>query len=214
VEIIRLPIIALLVALSTLALSAGETVFSLQSIDASLAKIAEHAQTVPPQFSSDEERTQTEADLRALLKTLDAAVVKYSDDPEIIFRDGFANALGNNLGFEGCAAKYFKAFDQLLARNPNDKRAYYYYGVFLSATPARQKDGIKYLEKAVTLGVADAHYTLAFLYLGQGNKPQALAHLREYARQHPQDINLQLQISAIEQAKLPLPNQKPPAKKN
>ncbi len=110
--------------------------------------------------------------------------------------------MGHNLDFEGCAVKYFKAFDRLLELKSDDKKANYNYGAFLVTTAARQKDGIKYLEKALALGVPEAHYTLGFAYLVQGDKAKALLHFKEYAKQHPNDEELKRKISEIEQANI------------
>ena len=199
-----------LAACIAVACSAKEVSLSLKSIDASLSKIAPHAQDFPPRFSSVAERKQIEAELRDLLTMLDAAVGQYPNDPEILFRDGFANAMGHNLDFDGCAPRYFKAFDRLLELKPEDKRANFYYGAFLAGTAARQKDSIVYLEKAVALGVSDAHYTLAFVYLSQSDKPKALLHLREYAKLHPEDQSIAQKISEIEHAQIEIHRGPPP----
>ena len=178
---------------------AKDTSFSLDSIDAILSDIAPHAQDFPPRFASVAERKRVEADLRDVLTKLDAAVAKHPDDAELLFRVGYANAMGHNLDFEGCAFKYFKAFDHLLELKPDDKRANFYYGAFLAGTAARQKDSIKYLEKAIALGVTDAHYTLAFVYLSQSDKEKALFHIKEYARLNPDDESAKQKVAFIEQ---------------
>ncbi|QYM78721.1 hypothetical protein K0B96_15675 [Horticoccus luteus] len=198
------------VLIAVTGLSAKEVSLSLKSIDSTLSVIAPHAQDFPPSFSSVAERRQIEAQLRELLVMLDAAVAQYPDNPELLFRDGFANAMGHNLDFEGCAQKYFKAFDRLLELKPNDSRANFYYGAFLSATAARQKDSIAYLEKALALGVTDAHYTLAFVYLSQGDKAKALSHLREYAKLHPDEPAIVQKISEIENARIEIRHEPPP----
>jgi tetratricopeptide (TPR) repeat protein len=191
--------------------SAKEVSLNLRSIDAALSKIVPHAQDFPPQFSSVSERKQIEAKLRDLLVTLDAAIAQYPDDTELLFRDGCANAMGHNLDFDGCAEKYFRAFDRLLVLKPDDAKANFYYGAFLAGTAARQKDSISFLEKAVALGVSDAHYTLAFVYLSQADKPQALSHLRDYAKLHPDDPTIQQKIGEIEHAKIEIRHDAPPA---
>jgi tetratricopeptide (TPR) repeat protein len=189
-----------LIFAAALIASTKEVTLSLGAIDAVLGKIAPHAQNFPPQFSSVAERKKIEADLREALTLLDAALAQHPDDPEILFRDGYANAMGHNLDFDGCAQRYFKAFDRLLELQPESQKANYYYGAFLVATAARQKDGIRYLEKAVTLGVTDAHYTLAFAYTVLGDKKNALLHLKEYSKLHPDDDGAKKRITEMESA--------------
>lgn len=205
----RTIIIVLLLCLAR-SVSAKEVSVSLSSIDAELSAIAPHAKDFPPRFSSAAERKQIEARLRELLTLLDAAVAQHPDEPELLFRSGFANAMGHNLDFDGCAPKYYKAFDRLLELKPEDPRANFYYGAFLAGTAARQKDSSVYLEKAVALGVTDAHYTLAFVYLSQSDKPNALKHLREFARQHPDDQMIERKIMQIEHAEINVRHSPPP----
>lgn len=191
-------ILTIVCLLSAVVLSAKEVSLSLDSIDATLAEVAPHAKNFPPEFSSVAERKRVESDLRDLLVLLDAAVVQYPDEPELLFRDGFANAMGHNLDFEGCAEKYSAAFDRLLRLKPEDKKANFYYGAFLSATATRRKDSIRYLEKAVSLGVTDAHYTLASVYISFGDQTNALRHFKEYSKLHPDDTGVRKWISDIE----------------
>ncbi|MFA5264062.1 MAG: hypothetical protein WC378_09545 [Opitutaceae bacterium] len=190
-------LIVILLLLFSSEVSAKDLSVSFKSIDDDLSKIAVHAQEFPPRFASVAERKQTETDLRRLLTILDAAVAQHPDDPEILFRDGFANAMGHNLDFTDCAPKCTKAFDRLLKLQPEDKRANYFYGAFLAAT-VRQKDSVRYLEKALALGMSDAHYTLAFVYISQGDRPKALLHLKEYIKVHPEDERARKMIKGIE----------------
>ena len=181
-----------------LAVLAGEASFSLRSIDATLSKVAAHAQNFPPKFSSSAERAEVEAALREAITILDAAVEQYPDNPDLLRRDGFANAMGHNLDFEGCADRCSKSFERLLVLRPADKQANFYYGGFLASTATGLKDSIPYLKKAVALGVSDAHYTLGFVYTAQGDKTNALLHLREYSKLHPEDDAVKRRIAKLE----------------
>src|SRR5213075_1610073 len=87
-------------------------------MDERLEKIAAHAQNFPPSFSSGAERKQTETDLKAVIKVLDAAVAQYHDNPELLFRDGYANAMGQHLDIPGCNEQFIKAFEQFLKLKP------------------------------------------------------------------------------------------------
>ena len=190
--------------------SAKEVEFSLRSIDETLAKIAPHARSFPPTFASVDERKQIEADLRRLLVLLDAAVVQLPNETDLLFRAGFANAMGHNLDFDGCAEKSIDAYEKFLKHKPDDKNGNYYYGGFLASTSTRRQDSIKYLEKALSLGVTDAHYTLAFVYLGQANKQKALLHLKKYAEANPNEAWIKEMIKKVEQSNIKIHNKPPP----
>src|SRR5580704_16040367 len=82
--------------------TAAEVDLSLNSMDATLSKVAVHAQRYPPTFSSASERQEIERILKGAIVILDAAVVQYPAEPDLWFRDGYANAMGHNLDFPGC----------------------------------------------------------------------------------------------------------------
>ena len=185
----------------------------LDSFDATLAKIAEHARDYPPKFASGTERKQIETELQKTIAALAAALGQHPDDPQLLFRDGFANAMGHNLDFPGCAQRCMKSYERLLELQPANGKACFYYGGFLASTAAHQKKSISYLERAIALGVTDAHYTLGFALLTQADKKGALEHFREYSRLNPTDKKVKTLIEQVETAEVKIIHQtgeKPP----
>ena len=183
----------------------------LKKMDATLAKIAVHAQNFPPTFSSATEREQVEKDLKAAIKVLDVAVAQHPDDPELLFRDGFANAMGQHLDYPGCDQKFINAFERFLKLKPNDRNGNFLYGGFLAGTATRRDDSIPYLNKAIALGEPDAHYTLAFVYLTQQNKEKAIEHFKEYAKAYPNEAAaIDAKIASFKDAKFNIINKAPP----
>ncbi len=193
---------------------AAEVSLDLNAMDATLEKIAVHAKNFPPSFSSTTEREQTEKDLKAAIKVLDAAVIQFPDNPELLFRDGYANAMGQHLDIPGCDQQFIKSFEQFLKLKPNDKKGNFFYGGFLASTATRQKDSIAYLNKAIELGETDAHYTLAFVYLSQQNKEQAIEHLKAYAQANPdKSAGINATIAQIKKANIEIKRGPPPSGK-
>ncbi len=166
--------------------SAAEPATKLEAIDAALARVAVHAKNYPPRFASATERSKTETELKETLATLDALVASHPDDGEILLRDGFANAMGHNLDFKGCAQKSATTFEHLLALQPDNKMANLHYGAFLGST-GRVKESIPYLKKAIELGATEANYSLAVSYLMLEDKTNALVHLKTYISLYPRD---------------------------
>ena len=164
-----------------------EQTAELASIDAAISRVSTHAKNYPPKFASDSERKHIEAELTAVLTSLDAALKEHPDNPGLLFRSGFANAMGHNLDFRGCPEQCMKSYEKLLELEPENPNANFYYGQFLASTAAHQKESIQYLEKALAVGMTDSHYTLGLVLLTQGNKKAALKHLHEYARLNPTD---------------------------
>lgn len=155
--------------------------------DAVLDRVAAHAKYYPPTFADAAERKKIEADLKALLPKLAKTLKKRPDEPALLFCDGFANAMGHNLDFPGCADRAIKSYERLVELQPENGMAHFYFGGFLVSTATHQKVGIEHLRKALELGVADAHYALGFALLTQGDKDGALEQFREYSRLNPTD---------------------------
>jgi len=155
--------------------------------DAVLDRVAVHAKYYPPNFANADERAKIEGELKTLLAKLAKTLQKRPDEPALLFRDGFANAMGHNLDFRGCADRAIRSYERLIELQPENRIAHFYLGGFLASTAAHQNDGIEHLRKALALGVTDAHYALGFALLTQGDKDGALDHLREYSRHNPGD---------------------------
>ena len=164
---------------------AADVQFTLPDIDKALAELAPHAQQYPLHFSSTAEREAAERTLRSLLRTLDAAVSQYPDEPELLLRDGVANAMGHNLDFDGCDARAIAAYEALLKRQPNSTAGNYYYGTFLASTAALREKSLGYLHAAVKLGMPQAGYSAALVYLSLDDQPHAKAELEQYLKAVP-----------------------------
>ena len=132
-----------------------------------------------------------------MLEFLDAASAEYPDNPAILFRQAFANGMGHNLDFPGCAEKAIEAYERVIDIEPENQRANYYYGAFLSGTTLFKKS-IPYLEKAIQLGETDAHYTLAFVYIKLGNPKMALPEFKAYLVSDPDNRTAKKMVSEIE----------------
>jgi tetratricopeptide (TPR) repeat protein len=185
----------------------------LDSLDATLTRVAEHARDYPPKFASGTERKQIEAELQQTIAALAAALGQHPDDPQLLFRDGFANAMGHNLDFPGAAKRCMESYERLLELQPDNGKACFYYGGFLASTAAQQKKSNAYLERAIALGVTDAHFTLGIALMIQGDKKGALEHLREFSRLHPDDKKVKTLIEQMATAEIKIIHQtgeKPP----
>ncbi|HET7831684.1 MAG TPA: tetratricopeptide repeat protein [Gallionella sp.] len=171
---------------------------SLSQIDATLEEVLPHANGYPPVFTSDEQRWEISGKLKDLLQLLDTASRDYPDDNELLFRVAYANALGHNLEIPGCGNRAIDAFKRLIEKDPNNKRANLYYGIFLSQTMLISKS-IPYLQRAIELGVPEAHRNLGFVYIAQRDGERALAEYKAYLSVHPDDAEVKGIISKLEQ---------------
>ncbi len=148
-------------------------------------RIAIHAREYPPTFKNSKQEKEVKNELEKIFKFLDVFVTDGLKDPSMLIRIGFFHSMGHNLDFSGSAEKAIKAFEKLLKLEPNNPRGNYLYGMFLSSTEAHYYDSIKYLEKALELGVTDAKYTLGLIYLRSGKTETGVKYLEEYSKQYP-----------------------------
>jgi predicted Zn-dependent protease len=124
-------------------------------------------------------------------------------------RLGMLHAIGHNLDIPGSAEKALAAFSTLLKLTPDDPQANYQYGAFLAAT-TRKGEGIPYLEKAKTLGVANADYWLGWSYQMVGNKARAVENLESYTKRVPSDQNAARVLDAVRNDRVEFKEGKPP----
>lgn len=77
------------------------------------------------------------------------------------------------------------------------------YGTFLAGA-GKPGDALPYLEKALSVGVGDAAYTIAMTHLALGDKERALKSLADYKRSNPGDADADKLIDAIRSGKIEL----------
>jgi tetratricopeptide (TPR) repeat protein len=155
-------------------------------IDQAIAEIAPHAEQLPLHFASTQERLEVEAKLKELLLALDAGVLEYPDEADLLLRDAVGNGFGHNMGCPDCGEKAIAAYERLLKLQPESKMGNWRYGAFLAQTAEREKS-IPYLQKAASLGVVDAHYTAAMVFISLNDQSRAKLELRQYVKANPKD---------------------------
>jgi tetratricopeptide (TPR) repeat protein len=155
-------------------------------IDKTLQEIEPHAREFPVRFASAQQRRDMEAELMRLLVFLDAGAKEYPDNTDLLLRDAVANGFGHNMGCPDCGEKAIASFEQVLKLQPDSPEANWRYGAFLAQTTQHEKS-IPYLQKAANLGVLDAHYTAAMVYISLNDQDHAKIELRQYVKANPKD---------------------------
>jgi tetratricopeptide (TPR) repeat protein len=178
-----------------------EVSISQSEIDKTLIELEPHAREFPVRFDSTQQRSDMQARLVRLLVFLDAGVQEYPDNADLILRDAVANEFGHNMGCPDCAEKAIAAFEQVLKLQPDSPEANWRFGGFLAQTTQHEK-AIPYLQKAAGLGVVDAHYTAAMVFLGLNDQDHAKLELREYVKANPKDKAAKGLLADIEHGNL------------
>jgi tetratricopeptide (TPR) repeat protein len=175
--------------------------FPIGYVDQFLNKLAPHAKRYPTTFDSKVQREELNNELKEILGVMDSAILKFQNDPEVLFRYAFLNAMGHNMDIAGCADKSISAYLRLLDLKPSDKRANYYFGSFLAGTTLFAKS-VPYLEKSIELGEGEAHYTLAFVYIKEGKQDEALPEFKKYLEIDPNNDAARKMVNDIENKNL------------
>jgi TolA-binding protein len=163
-----------------------EVTMRQSEIDKTLQEIEPHAREYPVHFASNQQRTTMQAQLMQILMFLDHGIKEYPDNTDVLLRDAVANGFGHNMGCRDCGEKAIAAHDGLLKLQPDSAEANWRYGGFLAQTTKREMS-IPYLQKAASLGVVDAHYTAAMVFIGLNDQANAKLELREYVKANPKD---------------------------
>jgi tetratricopeptide (TPR) repeat protein len=175
--------------------------FDVAYCDRMLNDLSAHAENYPPQFDTPQDKQRATLDAKALSGMLDILINDQTPNPELLIRAAFANSIGHNLDIPGAAEKANSIFLKLLAATPSDPRGNYMYGTFLAGAD-KPKEALTYLEKARSLGVVDAVYSIGMTYLGLGDKEKALKNLEDFKRLNPNDSSINELIEAIRNGKI------------
>jgi tetratricopeptide (TPR) repeat protein len=161
-----------------------------------LDDLGRHAGSYPSHFEFADDHQRAEHDVSAITKMLDPLAENFSKDPPMLLRLAALHVIGFNLDVPDSYPGAVTAFEKLLSLTPDDPQANYRYGSFL-ATTTRKGEGIPFLEKAKSLGVADADYWLGWSYENAGNKAKAIASLEAYTKRVPSDARAAELLEAI-----------------
>jgi hypothetical protein len=70
------------------------------------------------------------------------------------------------------------------------------------AQTTKREMSIPYLQKAASLGVVDAHYTAAMVFIGLNDQANAKLELREYVKANPKDRTAKGLLADLEHGNL------------
>jgi tetratricopeptide (TPR) repeat protein len=191
----RVFIAVLFFSLHSVKAAAAEISFA--QVENFLNKLTPHALQYPTTFDSKSQHDQYLKKLTVILSQMDAALPNLQNDKNFLFQYSLANSMGHNLDIEGCAEKSISGYSRLLVLSPNDRRANYYFGSFLSTTTLYE-ESTPFLLKAIELGEQDAHYTLAFIYIKEGKQKEALSEFKAYLKVKPDNQTAQKMVNDIE----------------
>jgi tetratricopeptide (TPR) repeat protein len=161
-----------------------------------LDDLGRHAGSYPSHFEFADDQQRAQHDVGAITKMLEPLAENFSKDPPMLARLAALHAIGVNLDVPDSYPQAVAAFEKLLSLTPDDPQANYRYGSFLAAT-TRKGEGIPFLEKAKSLGVADADYWLGWSYENAGNKAKAIESLEAYTKRVPSDARAAELLEAI-----------------
>jgi len=158
---------------------------SFSYLDRVLQDLQSHAMDYPPRFDSVKDRKRAEADVRKLDLML-GVVLKQEGSPELLWRAAQLSTMAYALDMPGAAQRAEVLFAQLLELKPKDGRAEYRFGLFLASKGEPERAKV-HLEKALTLGMMEAEFSLGQVLRGMGQHEEAQRYLNHYHVTHPDD---------------------------
>jgi len=177
-----------IVTIATSKSGSNQATVNLRNIDDMISDLTQHARNYPPHFDSAEDAQRARTDIANALKLLGVFAANPQLPPQILLRIARLGNLGNNLDVPGAGQEAIANYSRLLTLAPQNAELNFEYGQFLASTPQLPL-GIPYLEKAKSLGVANADYSLALAYTAVGNQKMALLNIESYLKRVPADAN-------------------------
>jgi hypothetical protein len=173
-----------------------------------LDDLGRHAGSYPANFEFPEDRQRAVNDVTTISKMLDPLTDNFANSQPMLLRLAVLHTIGFNLDVPDSFQSARADFDKLLVLTPEDPQANFRYGAFLAAT-TRKGEGIPYLEKARSLGVANADYWLGWSYEAVGNKAKAVENLEAYTKRVPNDVRAAEVLDAIRNDRVETKTMKP-----
>ena len=185
---------------------------NMPAVQRAFDNLASHAAEYPVQFDNDADRRRAIADLQPLGVLLDSLVQNNTPRAGAAPSQGYLvflqmrarlNWMGHNLDQAGYAERAEADYARLLALAPAAAKPAVQgeFGNFL-ASSARMERAIPMLRAAYQAGHQESGRDLATALLTQNKRSEALALLREYVRNFPQDQKGRAILNAVEQGRV------------
>ena len=113
--------------------------------------------------------------------------------------------LAYKFGFAASGPQAMALYQKLMARTPDDPVANFQYGSFLAENDTLRPQSVPYLEKAVSLGMKKANYTLGITYIAMGQNEKGLGYLQQYSTDYPNDLQAKSLIAAVKSGAIKSP---------
>ena len=170
-------------------------------VDKILQEIEPHAREYPVRFASAQQRRSMQDQLVGLLVFLDGYAKENLNDSDLLLRDAVANGFGHNMGCPYCGEKAIAAYERLMQLTPESPEVNWRYGGFLAQTKQHER-AIPYLQKAASLGVVDAHYTAAMVFISSNDQTHAMEEMKAYVKAVPKDMQAKKLLADMENGNL------------
>lgn len=172
-------------------------------------QIAEHAANYPTTFETEAEKQQAAKDATALAQILmylieQKTIASDSAEYRLALRDlAQLGWYSHNMDIEHAAAAADNYYQQLLSLTPASELAALKaeYGSFLAST-GQIEAAISMMQAALNEGEKAVEKALGMAYLAQGDKAQALKHLRAYQQNFSNDSSIAELIEAVEDGRV------------
>lgn len=180
----------------------GGATIDLKYFQSRIQELSKPAGMYPTQFDSAEDH-ETAAKEALVLLEMAQVITENQKSPNNLFMAMQAGRIAHNLDIKGAAEQTVAYSTELIDLMPEDSSGYLFLGAFLAET-GKFKEAKPYLDKALEMGNENARWSIALLYLFEGDKDKALEEFKIYQEKVPNDGRTADVIDAIEKNQVEL----------
>ncbi len=166
-----------------------------------IAEVSPYIKQYPPHFKSKKQQKKITKKTKKIIRKLNKLDLSKENSGDFLIDAAQIYAMAHNLDL-GTGSKARETFVLALKLQPDNSKANYLYGMFLISTNLYQLESEKYLQKAYSLGIEDALFSLGILELGKGNKKKGISLLEEYLKKNPDNSYTKKLIDAAKTNKI------------
>ncbi len=160
-----------------------------------IAEVSPYIKQYPPHFKSKKQKKTITKRTKKIVRELNKLDLSKKNSDGFLIDAAQIYAMAYNLDL-GTGTKARETFILALKLQPDNSKANYLYGMFLISTNLYPLESEKYLQKAYSLGVEDALFSLGFLELVKGNKNKGISLFEEYSKNNPGNSYVKKVINA------------------
>lgn len=176
---------------------------NLKHLDLILSDLQVHTHQYPPHFANVDDKQRAISDAKILSRVFDGWIASpdISSDKQLLFKAAVLYSLSCNLDVAGSFDRANTCYKMLVKLEPENPLVRYRFGIFLAGA-GQSKRAIPQFEKAVSLGLDAALFSLGMSHLTLNDTAAATKSFVAYREKYPDDERTKHLLDAIARGKI------------